>query len=262
MAKISPRAPRSPAALRARGRLHAAARVAAAPARNRATRASDDEAHAAIHEAILDHRLPPGTKLKEVPLSQIFGITRNVVRKALLRLAHEKLIELRVNRGAIVANPSIEESRHLFAARRAIEGAIADSLSRSATRPQIRELRAVVQQEDAAYRRGEVRAAMKLSIEFHRVLARLAGNTVLAEFVDQLTARTPLVLLAYRAPAQTAGCSNEEHAQIVAAIAGGDGDRAVALMRQHLDDLQGQLQYEEDQGASADLAAIFGRTRD
>jgi DNA-binding GntR family transcriptional regulator len=182
------------------------------------------------------------------------------VRKALQRLAHERLVELRVNRGAIVANPSIEESRHLFAARRAIEGAIVDSLSRTASRPQIRELRAVVQQEDAAYRRGEVRAAMKLSIEFHRVLARLAGNTVLAEFVDQLTARTPLVLIAYRAPTHAAGCSNDEHAQIVEAIAGGDGDRAVALMRRHLDDLQGQLKYEEDQEPTADLAAIFGRT--
>jgi DNA-binding GntR family transcriptional regulator len=220
--------------------------------------ATDEQVYAAVHEAVLDHRLPPGTKLKEVALAELFGVTRSVVRKALARLAHERLVELRVNRGAVVASPSIDESRHLFAARRAIEGAIVDALARSVTKAQVRELRALVQEEDAAYRRGEVRAGLKLSIEFHRVLARMAGNTVLAEFLEQLVARTPLVLLAYRGPATHASCSNDEHVAIVDAIAAGDGDRAVALMRGHLDSLASQLQFEEEEPVT-DLAAIFGK---
>lgn len=222
--------------------------------------ATDEQVYEAIHEAVLDHRLPPGTKLKEVPLAELFGVTRSVVRKALARLAHERLVQLRMNRGAVVASPSIDESRHLFAARRAIEGAIVDALARSITKAQARELRALVQEEDAAYRRGEVRAGLKLSLEFHRVLARMAGNTVLSEFLEQLVARTPLVLLAYRGPATHAGCSNDEHVAIVDAIAAGDGDRAVALMRRHLDSLASQLHFEEEEPVT-DLAAIFGRPR-
>jgi DNA-binding GntR family transcriptional regulator len=220
----------------------------------------DDQVYASIHAAVLDHQLPPGTKLKEVELAQLFGVTRNVVRKALLRLAHEQLVELRANRGAIVANPSIEESRHLFAARRAIESAVVEGLSREVTKAQVRELKQLVQEEDDAYRRGEVRAGLKLSIEFHRVLARMAGNTVLAQFLDQLVARTPLVLLAYRGPVNQTGCSNEEHAQIVDAIAAGDGARAAALMQAHLQELEGQLKFEADEPVT-DLAALFGRKR-
>jgi DNA-binding GntR family transcriptional regulator len=222
--------------------------------------AADEGVYAAIHEAILDHRLPPGTKLKEVPLAELFGVTRNVVRKALARLAHERLVELRVNRGAVVASPSIEESRSLFAARLVIEGATVAALARSITKAQARELRALVHEEDAAYQRGEVRAGLKLSRDFHCVIARMAGNSVLTEFLEQIVARTPLVLLAYRGPSQHAGCANDEHAAITEAIVAGQADKAVALLRGHLDSLAERLHLEEEE-ATTDLAAIFGKRR-
>lgn len=230
-------------------------RVAPAPAA-----LPDDALYAAIHEAILDHRLPPGTKLKEVVLAELFGVTRNVVRKVLARLAHERVVELRVNRGAVVASPSVEESRNLFAARRVIEGALVRSLARSITKAQARELRSLVHDEDAAYRRGEVRAGLKLSRDFHCVIARMAGNSVLAEFLEQLVARTPLVLLAYRGPSQHAGCANDEHAAITEAIVAGQADKAVGLLEQHLESLAQHLFLEEEE-AAADLAAIFGKRR-
>lgn len=220
----------------------------------------DEGVYAAIHEAILDHRLPPGTKLKEIPLAELFGVTRSVVRKALARLAHERVVELRTNRGAIVASPSVEESRNLFSARLVIESAIVDLLARSIAKAQVRELRALVQEENAAYQRGEVRSGLKLSREFHCVLARMAGNTVLTDFLEQLVARTPLVLLAYRGRSQHAGCANDEHAAITDAIAAGQAEKAVALLRTHLESLAGHLQLDEDE-ATTDLAAIFGKRR-
>lgn len=221
---------------------------------------ADENVYAAIHEAILDHRLPPGTKLKEVPLAGLFGVTRSVVRKALGRLAHERVVELRTNRGAIVASPSIEESRSLFAARLVIESAIVESLARSITKAQARELRSLLHEENAAYQRGEMRAGLKLSRDFHIVIARMAGNTVLTEFLEQLVARTPLVLLAYRGRTQHAGCANDEHEAIADAIVAGQSDKAVSLLKTHLESLAGQLQLEEEEAAT-DLAAIFGKRR-
>ena len=255
-------------------RVVAAARQRGAATRNRGARpapqgdaiqappgaSADETVYAAIHEAILDHRLPPGTKLKEIPLAALFGVTRNVVRKALARLAHERVVELRANRGAIVASPSVEESRNLFAARLVIESAIVASLARTITKAQARELRSLLQEEDAAYQRGEVRSGLRLSRDFHTVIARMAGNTVLSEFLEQLVARTPLVLLAYQGRSRHAGCANDEHAAIVEAIAAGQADRAVALLKTHLESLAGHLQLEEEDTAT-DLAAIFGKRR-
>lgn len=220
----------------------------------------DDRVYRAIHEAILDHRLPPGTRLAEIALAGLFGATRTVVRKALARLEHERLVELRANRGAVVASPSIDESRHLFGARRAIECAIVRALSRSITRAQARELRALVREEVSAYRRGEMRHGLKLSIAFHRKIAAMAGNTVLCEFLDQLVARTPLVLLAYRGPQGHAACTDDEHSAIAEAIAAGEGDRASRLMSAHLDAIASQLRL-ADEDPATNLATIFAGKR-
>ena len=215
------------------------------------------DVYARIHEAVLDHRLPPGTKLKEVPLSELFGVTRGAVRKAFARLAAVKIIELRPNRGAVVASPSIEESRDLFAARRTIECSIVDVLARRISKAQVRQLNSLIKQEDVAYRRGEMRIALKLSVDFHRVLATMAGNSVLVGVLDQLVSRTPLVVLAYGDPAQTNECANRDHAELVDAMAAHDVDRAVLAMKCHLCNLEGTLDL-RDAAPANELATIFG----
>lgn len=213
--------------------------------------------YARIYEAVLDHRLPPGTKLKEVPLAELFGVTRGTIRKAFAQLSAMKIVELRPNRGAIVASPSIEESRDLFAARRTIEGSIVDTLARNITKAQVRQLNALIKKEDMAYRRGETREALKVSVDFHRVLAAMAGNSVLAEVLDQLVSRTPLVVLAYRDPAKTNACANRDHVELVEAMAAHDVDRAVTAMKCHLCNLEGKLNLRDDAPVN-ELAAIFG----
>src|SRR5206468_6482519 len=108
----------------------------AAPVRKPApARVNEDEIYRRIYGAVLDHRLQPGTKLKEVALAEVFRANRNVIRKVLMRLAYNRLVALRPNRGAVVASPSVEESRDLFAARRAVEAAIMDAVTRKIAAP-------------------------------------------------------------------------------------------------------------------------------
>ncbi len=216
-----------------------------------------DDVYMQIYEAVLDHRLQPGTKLKEVPLSELFGVSRGAIRKAFARLAEMKIIELRPNRGAIVASPSIKESRDLFASRRTIESHIVDTLARRITTTQVRKLRTMVKREDVAYHRGELREALKLSVDFHRVLASMAGNSVMFGMLDQLISRTPLVVLAYKDPKQSNKCANHDHTELVDAMAAHDADRAVRAMKSHLCNLEGKLNLQEINPVS-ELAAIFG----
>ena len=51
------------------------------------TRFSEDEVLRRIEQAVLDHRLAPGTKLKEVQLANLFGVKRGLIRKVLTRRA-------------------------------------------------------------------------------------------------------------------------------------------------------------------------------
>ena len=130
-----------------------------------------------------------------------------------------------------------------------------------ATREQVRELKAMARAERDAYERDEARYGLKLSVEFHRVLARMAGNAVLVEFLDQLVARTPLVVLAHQGPAVDAACSIDEHSQLVDALAAGDAARAMATMRAHLDALLARLDLRGSARRETDLAELLGVRR-
>src|SRR5258708_19556787 len=85
---------------------------------------TDRRIYDSVSNAVMSQRLPPGTKLTESTFCELFKVSRTIVRKALQRLEHEHIIELRPNRGAIVARPTPQETREIFIARRAVEAAI------------------------------------------------------------------------------------------------------------------------------------------
>ncbi|WP_304524561.1 GntR family transcriptional regulator [Cupriavidus sp. EM10] len=47
-----------------------------------------------ISDAIYHRRLPPGTKLNERDIADLFGVSRTVVRQALIRLSQDGLVEI------------------------------------------------------------------------------------------------------------------------------------------------------------------------
>jgi len=222
----------------------------------RSGRAAEDRVFNAVLDAILDHRLAPGTKLAERELSELLGASRGAVRAALARLGHSLLVELRPNRGAVIANPTAAETRDLFEARRVIEAAVVQQLARNLSAKHVEALRAFVAEEQLAYERGDRKTGQRLSVRFHKLLSELAGNGELDRFMEHLIRRTPLLTLA-RKGAQLAYCGVNEHREVVEALARGDAPLAVERMRAHLSALQGQLRVEDEPQPSSSLATAF-----
>jgi DNA-binding GntR family transcriptional regulator len=217
---------------------------------------SEDDVLRSIEQAVIDNRLAPGTKLKEVQLAEVFGVKRGTIRKVLARLAHSRLVEQLPNRGASVAKPSVKEGQDLFAARRAIEAANLKTLAANISDPQVKQLRQLLTKEQAAYQQMDSQTALSLSVEFHRLIANLAGNSVMTEFLNDIIRRTPLVILTHLGSKAQNRCHNHEHSAIVDAIAAGDGETAVAIMEQHLLHIENQI--EDKVGTpELDLAAIL-----
>lgn len=206
----------------------------------------------AILDAVLDHRLVPGTKLKERELAEIFHCSRAAVRGALTRLGHSLLVELRPNRGAVIANPTVAETRDMFEARRILEAAIVQRLARSLTAKQVTELRAFVAEEGRAYAKGDRKAGQRLSIRFHKVLSELAGNATLDRFMEHLICRTPLLALARTG--HIAYCGADEHREIVEALARRDAAAAARRMTEHLAHVEAELMAAQVQPEPATLA--------
>jgi DNA-binding GntR family transcriptional regulator len=216
---------------------------------------AEDRVFNAILDAVLDHRLAPGTQLKERELCEIFGVSRGAVRAALTRLGHSLLVELRPNRGAIIANPTLEETRDMFEARRVLEGAIVQRLARSLTARQTAELRSFVAEESRAYQKGDRKAGQRLSIRFHKVLAELAANRTLDRFMEHLICRTPLLALARTG--RIAYCGADEHREIVEALGRRDASAAARCMTQHLNNVEAELVAEQEPSPASSLAAAL-----
>lgn len=212
----------------------------------------------AIYAAILEHRLAPGTRLREAELAESFDVSRTLVRQALQRLAQDQLVVLAHNHGAQVAQPSRDEARHVFEARRLVECEIARQLGGRLDAAALARLRAVVQAEADAEARGDRPAGIRLSGEFHRELARLAGNPVFARLVDALLPTTSMLMALYQ-PEGAPACVNHRHAQLIRALQRG-GATAVAEMRRHLREIERSLAPRER--VSPPLKQVFRRDRE
>src|SRR5918995_1739222 len=92
--------------------------------------------YAGLRRAIIEQALMPGTKLPEDAIGESFGVSRTLVRSALTRLAAEGLVELRHNRGAVVASLSLSEARDVFDIRRNLEALVVQRLADRLTREQ------------------------------------------------------------------------------------------------------------------------------
>jgi DNA-binding GntR family transcriptional regulator len=219
--------------------------------------AAEERVFGAVLDAILDHRLAPGTRLGERELSELLGASRGAVRAALARLGHSLLVELRPNRGAVIANATAAETRDLFEARRVIESAVVLRLAGALTARQLAELRAFVAEERKAYDRGDRKTGQRMSIRFHKLLSELAGNGELDRFVEQLIRRTPLLTLAHKGQ-RLAYCGANEHREVIEALARRDGALAVKRMSAHLTSLESQLRVEEEEPEpSSDLSVAL-----
>ena len=201
------------------------------------TAVAEDDIEERIYRSVFDgvttHRLAPGTKLPEASLCDLFGVSRATVRKVLQRLAHDHIVELRPNRGAIVAVPSPEETREIFEARRGLEAALVRLAVRNARKADIAELRRHLKEEHAAMHRYAQPDWARLASSFHLRVARLARNATLERYLTELISRCSLIVALYEPPGN-ASCEHEEHAALVDAIANGDADTAVRLMEEHL----------------------------
>lgn len=209
-----------------------------------------------LMNAVAEHRLKPGTKLTEDRLAAIFKVSRTTVREALQQMAHERVVRIYPNRGAFIASPTVDEARELFEARRHIEVPILDNVCRKAGTAEVARLRAHVAREVAARIADDRRSAVRLSGEFHALLAELSGNRFLERTLRGLLTLTCLTILLYNAPTAKA-CPHDEHGRLTDAIEAGDADGARRLMLEHLDHIEATLRLHGTDEEDDDLEAIL-----
>lgn len=199
---------------------------------------------ASLSLAIHEHRLLPGTKLGEDELCDIYSVSRTVVRTALQSLSHSQLVDLKRNRGAFVAQPTIREAREVFEARSLLEPRTAYSAAERMTDEALALLEAHIAAEHEALEAGKPGKALRLSGQFHVDISRIADQSTIAGFIERLVARSSLIIAIYW-KRQSALCEKHAHHALVDAFRRRDGSDAEALMKSHLLDILTALDLRE-----------------
>jgi DNA-binding GntR family transcriptional regulator len=142
-----------------------------------------------------------------------------------------------------VAAPSVAEARQVFAVRRMLETEMTRAFVRQVTPAKIKALREHLAQERLAVQREDAPGRTELLGDFHVRMAELMGNEVLAQLLSQLISRCALITLMYQT-SRAAEHSNEEHVDIVKALAAKDEELSVRLMNEHLLHVEENLTFD------------------
>ena len=192
-----------------------------------------------IIEAVMAQKLAPGSRLGEQQLAMLFDCSRTIVREALTRLAARGIVTVSARRGWYVIEPSHEEAREAFEARRVIEMGLircTDAVSKAA----LKQLKNHLISEKAAIKGSDVGLRSFLLGDFHVCLAECLGNSLLADTLRDLTARTTLIAMLYQS-SHDAAESCDDHVRIVQALEKGDLAQAEKLMQSHIGTVQAAL---------------------
>lgn len=206
--------------------------------------------------AIVQHRLPPGIRLVEDKLGEVFGVSRTRIREALRLLAAEKVVTLYPNRSATVSQPTVDEAMEVFEARRIIESAVVTRLAGHASKFQIARLRKHIAEEaiaDAAHDRS---SSILLTGNFHLLIAKMAENSVLADMMRELVSRTSLIIALYESD-HAPHCHPRDHADLLDAIERGQVAKAVKVTVDHLDHIKASLVLNSPEKEAVDFKSVF-----
>jgi DNA-binding GntR family transcriptional regulator len=185
----------------------------------------------ALRQAIVGGDLPPARRISEAEIAAHYGVSRQPVREAFIRLSVEGLLSVLPNRGTTVARIAVASVIEARFVREAVEADIVRLLAEDPDRPDMTALRAEIEAQRAAC--GDPRAFIALDDRFHRVLAETAGKGGIWRRVQGLKAQMDRVrvLSLTQFPA---GQLVAQHAGLVERIAAGDRDGAESAMREHL----------------------------
>ena len=202
--------------------------------------AIDEAIVEAIIYDVMQQHLGPGTHLSEKSVCDRFGVSRMNVKRALLTLSNIEVVEFQANKGARIRQPTLQQAMTLFETRRAIEPIIIKSVVAQRSDADIVSLNAHVELEEQAFSNNDRHQLIRLSGEFHLLIASFQNNHLLTGFMQTLITQSSLITGMY-GQHSFSNCPPSEHRNLIEAIKNQDEHLALNLMMAHLGHIEADL---------------------
>jgi DNA-binding GntR family transcriptional regulator len=193
-----------------------------------------DEVAQLLRERIYSGAFPPGTKLRQEQLAEQLRVSRTPLREALRVLERDGLVHAEPGRSVRVVEADPCALVEAYRLREAVDGIAARLAAERATHEGIERLQRHLAVQRGALDPWDAGTYTITNVEFHTMVMQMAGNRyIMSELpLVRMTSQvfTPVGLL----PPERGRTAVADHAEIVAAIAGRDGDRAEDRARHHI----------------------------
>src|SRR5690606_693880 len=131
---------------------------------------------AALRQGIAELRIRPGEALSEKDVAARFGVSRQPVREAFIKLSEAGLVEIRPSRGTFVKKISVRQVANARFVREAIESDIARHAAMLAQPDDIARLHLMIEEQEAAAEREDYRLFNAGDEDFHQAISRIVGS--------------------------------------------------------------------------------------
>ncbi|WP_192798404.1 GntR family transcriptional regulator [Brucella intermedia] len=212
-----------------------------------------------LWRSIIDGRLRPGVKLREDIIGETFGISRTLVRKVLVIMEQEGIVDLPVNHGAYVAHPTPEDARDALEAARLIStNAVAKLAARGKAikRQHLMRIEQHIRAQEAIEKTGYFSLIRIYSGEFHVLLVHIDGNRILAGQYENLITRITLAATLYQREGLTLPTPADFQKRLVERILAEDADDAVSIVNDLYQSFERSFDFEPRNG-EPDLRTIL-----
>ena len=183
-----------------------------------------------LREAIIRQKIRPGERITELEVAERFGISRTPIREAFRQLESEGFLTIVPRKGAVVSDIKEQDIKDFYEIKGVLEGYAARRAVERMTEKDIVRLEQFNIEIEECAKRQDVSGMTRAHNAFHELILETCGNRKIQQVVAGLV-RQFLRFRFYVASLVHVQEILREHAEIVAAIRSGDGDRAEACMK-------------------------------
>lgn len=189
----------------------------------------------AILAEITSGKLPPGARIIQEQIAQELGVSRHPVQQALLVLRNLGVLIDAPGRGLQVAPLDPEHVRDMYDVRAVLEGLAFRKAAERNAKLASRGGPALIAAGRKAVARGSVSAMIQADMAFHDFIYRLSENPLVAPAMETHWTNTQRVMGEVLMRDDKPRDIWDQHEALLAAVSAGDGQKAEALARQHIE---------------------------
>lgn len=193
-----------------------------------------DKAYAAIKSRIITYQLKPGAVLSIDNLSKSLEMSQTPIREALNRLNQEHFVERYGSKGYMASSLDTIQIEHLYEMRIILEVPAIRLAASHISEEGLAELSNILTRVEFLIKEQRRAEILKLEREFHLVILKHSGNSVLYDVGESILDRVSRVQNINALTSDRFFTVQESHSKIYLALKSRSLNEAVKAMEEHL----------------------------